>query len=128
MHARSLSSPIRALLLALLSLAAGLLNGLLGTGGGMILLFTLGALLPRERAKECFVISTVGVLVFSAISTLFYTRGGSISLALLPRFALPAATGGLVGAFLLNKVSVRLLRKIFAILLLYSGVKLLGVI
>ncbi|MBQ8859151.1 MAG: TSUP family transporter [Clostridia bacterium] len=122
------ASSTRALLLAVLSFLAGVLNGLLGTGGGMILLFTLGALLPREQAKECFVISTVGVLVFSAISTLFYTRGGSISLSLLPRFALPAAAGGLAGALLLNKVSVRLLRKIFAALLVYSGVKLLGVI
>ncbi len=128
MRALQISSSTRALLLAVFSFLAGVLNGLLGTGGGMILLFTLGALLSRERARECFVISTVGVLVFSAISTLFYMQGGSISLSLLPRFALPAAAGGLVGAFLLNKVSVRLLRKIFAALLLYSGVKLLGVI
>ena len=122
------TSSFSALLLGGLSLLAGLLNGLLGTGGGMILLFTLGALLPRERAKECFMISTVGVLVFSAVSAIFYARGGSISPSLLPRFALPAAVGGVVGALLLGKIGVRLLRKIFAILLLYSGVKLLGVI
>ena len=122
------ASSVRALLLGGSSLLAGLLNGLLGTGGGMILIFALGALLPRERAKECFMISTVGVLVFSAVSSFFYARSGSISLALLPRFALPAAAGGLAGALLLGRVGVRLLRKIFAILLLYSGVKLLGVI
>ena len=121
------SSATRALLLAVLSFFAGVLNGLLGTGGGMVLLFSLGFLLSGERTKEAFVISSVGVLTFSVVSAFFYERGGSLDTVALPRFALPAAAGGIVGAFLLDKIGTKWLRRLVAGLMLYSGLKLVGV-
>lgn len=122
-----LSSPARATILAIMAFLAGVLNGLLGTGGGMILLFVLGMLLSGDRAKEAFVISSIGVLTFSAVSAVFYGQGGSLDAAALPRFALPAAVGGIAGALLLDKISTFWLKKLFAALMLYSGLKLLGV-
>ena len=41
-----------AIVLALSSFFAGMLNGLLGTGGGMVLIFVLGMLLGKEQGKE----------------------------------------------------------------------------
>lgn len=127
MHSTGVSSATRAFLLAMLSFLAGVLNGLLGTGGGMLLLFSLGMLLSGERGKEAFVISSVGVLTFSLVSAFFYGRGGSLDTAALPRFALPAAAGGILGAILLDKISTRWLKRLFAGLMLYSGLKLVGV-
>ena len=127
MQTTGLSSASRALLLAVLSFFAGMLNGLLGTGGGMVLFFSLGMLLSGERGKEAFVISSVGVLAFSVVSAFFYGRGGSLDTAALPRFALPAAAGGILGAFLLEKIGTKWLRRLFAGLMLYSGLKLIGV-
>lgn len=110
------------------SLCAGCLNGLLGTGGGMILLFALGRCLPKEQQKESFVIGSFGVLVFSLVSMVFYGQGGAFPAGELPRFALPAAAGGLLGAYLIRYVPTAFLRKLFGALLLFGGLKMTGVL
>ena len=128
MTAKTNTPTARALLLAAASFSAGLLNGLLGTGGGMILVFTLSKLLSPTRGKEVFVLSSVGVAVFSLVSATFYGTGGNLDTARLPLLALGGMAGGLLGALLLERISLFWLRKIFALLLLYSGLKLTGVI
>lgn len=109
------------------SLCAGFLNGLLGTGGGMILLFALGRCLPEGEQKESFVISSFGVLVFSLVSIAFYGQGGAFPAGELPRFALPAVLGGVLGAVLIRYVPTAFLRKLFGALLLFGGLKMIGV-
>ena len=118
----------RAAILALTALGAGLVNGFFGTGGGMVLILALSALLGRERGKEAFVISSAGVLAFSLASLSVYGRLGKLKLAALPDLALPALIGGFIGALLFGRVGTRLLRKIFAVLLVYSGLKMMGVL
>ena len=59
-----------ACILAVCAFLAGGLNGLLGTGGGMVLVFALGGLLGKGRGKEVFVLSSFGILVFSLVSSL----------------------------------------------------------
>jgi uncharacterized membrane protein YfcA len=117
-----------AFLLAACAFVAGGLNGLLGTGGGMVLVFTLGALLGEERGKEVFVLSSFGILVFSLVSALTYGAGGQAEPAALPRFALPAAAGGVLGALLLDKLKLVWVKRLFALILLYSGLKMVGVV
>ena len=119
---------MRIAILALSSLCAGFLNGLLGTGGGMILILCLTRLLSPSRGKEVFALGSVGVFTFSLISALLYGEGGSLDFARLPAFALAGMLGGTLGALLLDRIGVFWLRKIFALLLLYSGLKLTGVI
>lgn len=114
--------------LALAAFLAGTLNGLLGTGGGMILLFAFAFLLRDGQAKEGFALSSIAVLSFCLVSVVFYGKGGSIDYALLPRFALPALAGGVLGAWLLRHIGTGLLRKLFALLLLWSGLKMTGVL
>ncbi len=127
MHIQTVKPHSRAVLLALSSFAGGVLNGLLGTGGGIILLFALTMLLSPEHTKEAFVISSAAVLVFSAVSVLFYGRGNGVHTGLFPPLAMAAAGGGIVGALLLDRLSTGGLRKIMAVLFIYTGAKMLGV-
>lgn len=116
----------RALSLSAAALVAGLFNGFFGTGGGMILVLSLSALLGPARGKEAFVLSSFAVLAFSLASLVFYgTRTGAEPFV---AFAPPAILGGALGALLFGRVGTNLLRKIFAILLVYSGLKLMGVL
>lgn len=101
-----------------LMLAAGLLNGLLGTGGGIAAMPVLYAIYraPKEAHRW------VSLLIFPL------TVLSLISQKFLPdRFAFPlsvgALFGGLTGAILLDKVSGDTLRLIFSVLLFYTGVR-----
>lgn len=105
------------------TLLAGLLNGLLGTGGGVPLYFVLS----REGAdKRAYATASVGVLLLSA-QTLFLYRGAAAPLAAVTPF-LPflAIAGGFVGACLLGKLNPFALRLIFGLLLLFSGIYTVG--
>ncbi len=118
----------RAVTLALAALGAGLLNGFFGTGGGMLLVLSLSHLLAADRQKDAFIYSSVGVLAFCIASLALYSARGIVSESDLGGYALPAALGGILGALLFGHIGTRLLRKIFAALLLYSGLKMMGVL
>ena len=104
--------------------AAGLVNGLFGGGGGMVLLPLLNrwsGIDPRAAFATCVAI----ILPMSCISAgvyLWQTRPDYLLL-------LPYLAGGLAGGFLggmtFGKVSVRALKIIFGLFLLYGGVRYL---
>lgn len=104
-------------------LAAGLLNGLLGAGGGMVIvpLFEKAGLKPTQaHATSIAVITPLCVL-----SAFFYLRGGGFSL----RDALPFLPAGLIGAYLgaktLPHIPQGLLRRTFGAFMLYAAFRML---
>ena len=112
------------ILLALAALAAGVLNGLLGTGGGMVLTLSLRAAYP-EKEREAMALSTACMLLFSILTTILYLFQGHIDpLDALP-VLLPALLGGGVGALFLGRIGSPLLDAILAVLLVLSGISLL---
>lgn len=108
-------------------LAAGLINGLLGTGGGIILVFAISHLcrgtLPDRR--DVCANALVVTLALTLLSTLLYIRSGNAPPADLSRFVLPAAAGGLAGGLLLGRITPHALGKLFAVLLVVSGIFML---
>ena len=104
--------------------AAGLANGFFGGGGGMILvpLLTRWCGLDQRRA---FATSIAIILPLCALSSAIYFLRGGLDLTA----ALPYLAGGLAGGFLGGRVFKRLnmtwLRRAFALLILYGGVKAL---
>ena len=66
------------------------------------------------------------MLPVSAVSALRYRLAGVDPLprSLLP-LLLPAAAGGLLGAFLLERTSPHRLRRLFAAVILVSGIRML---
>ena len=100
--------------------AAGLVNGLFGGGGGMVMapLLTGWCGLEQKRALA----TCVGVILpFCVLSAAIYVlRGGFDWLAALP-YLIGGGIGGALGGLLFRKVSAGVLRKLFALSLLYGG-------
>ncbi|MBP3436278.1 MAG: TSUP family transporter [Clostridia bacterium] len=109
-----------AILLPLCALGAGLLNGMLGTGGGIPLWFVA---MRRQNNRSAFATSATGVLALSLFSLLLDGKGIEETMALLtPFFLLAALAGGTLGGLWLGKIKLRVLNGIFGVLLVLSGI------
>ncbi len=118
----------RLLLLAASGAAAGFLNGLLGAGGGIILIYALSALNPDKSpngVRDNFASTIACILPVTILSALLYARDGRMDLSAVSPLVLPAAVGGLAGAYLLGRINTALLKKLFALLVIYSGISMI---
>ena len=111
----------------LCGLAAGVVNGFLGSGGGIIIILSLVLLrkykkIPPGEASNDFPTAIAAILPMSLVSLARYAEGGHVGVRFALILALPAALGGLIGALLLDKIKLDLVRKIFAALIVISGV------
>lgn len=108
----------------LVGLAAGFINGLLGAGGGIVLVYGLRAIFAAKRidVQGIYAMIPVAILPLSALSAWQYFHAGHFAgISPLP-YLLPAALGGACGAFLQRKLQTRTLNRIFAALVLTSGI------
>lgn len=101
---------------------AGAVNGFFGGGGGMVLVPLLAGWCGLGQRKA-FATSVAIILPLCALSTGIYLFRGGLDL----NAALPYLLGGLLGGWLGGKLfkglSMDWLRRGFALLLLYGGVK-----
>lgn len=109
---------------ALAGAAAGIANGFFGGGGGMILV----PLLVRRcglSQRQAFATSVAVILPLCILSSVIYFLRGSLDVMT----ALPYLAGGLIGGWVGGKVFKKLnmvwLRRAFALLILYGGIKAL---
>lgn len=102
---------------------AGVVNGLLGTGGGILLLLILRR---RLAPRDAFASSIACILPLSVLSLLLYLRNGTVSVTdicssdTLP-YLLGAIPGGIGGAYLLDRMKPTAAEVLFAALLIFSG-------
>ena len=107
---------------ALIGTAAGIINGVFGAGGGMILVPLLSKWAGLDY-KSALATSVAVILPVSVSSALVYILGnGFDSTAALP-YALGGLIGGFVGGKIFKNVPVKWMRRIFAIFVIYGGVK-----
>ena len=113
-------------LLWLLGLLSGLLNGLLGAGGGIILVAGLRTIYKEKLPDPHSVyVSAIAVMLpLSALSAWRYAGAGHMPSAPLYTLLLPALAGGAAGALLLRRLTPRVLARLFAAVVLVSGVVL----
>ena len=112
------------LLFCLVAFLGGALNGFLGTGGGII--FVLGlSLLTRNEKKDNYVTTLIAIIPISLVGSFAYLRQGSVDFSLLKGAYLPALLGGVLGAFLVNKINIKWLNLLFSGLVIYSGIMML---
>lgn len=122
------NDPRKRVTLLLCSLAAGIINGLFGMGGGIIIYFTLSHLYAQSGkfdTKDTFAMTVISVLIMSVSSVFMYSSSGAFSAGDVLPYILPAAIGGIVGAFALSHLKASLLKRIFAAIMIYGGISLI---
>jgi len=103
--------------------AIGFLSGFLGIGGG-VFLGPLIVLLGWANSKEVAAMNSALILVLSAIALAAHGIKGNIELHVIVPLAMAALIGGFVGATLAeNKLSARVLQRIFAVIVLIAAIK-----
>ncbi len=110
--------------LVLAGALTGLCNGLFGGGGGMITVPVLTMLCGYEP-KKAHATAIAVILPVSIISAIIYVIKGYFKLKLTIAVGVGVIAGGILGAVLLKKFSNSVITKIFAVLMLVAGVKLL---
>lgn len=105
----------------------GLLNGLLGAGGGIIAVFALRLALEDELSdsRDIFANALCVTLPISAVSCLSYALRGDLRIDGIGLYALPAILGGLLGGVLLGKLKATSVRRLFSVLVVISGILLI---
>lgn len=103
----------------------GTVNGLLGSGAGIVLIYALARLYPEKENREVFTLSLTTVFFLTLCSAVFYGAEGRYSVEDFLPYALPAAVGGAGGSFLLSRLNARVLKKVFSALLIISGILML---
>lgn len=109
-------------------LLCGLINGLLGAGGGIIIVRTAGQLLPRGASRDprdIYATALAVMLPISAVSTIASAGLGVWQGEGAAAMILPALLGGTAGALLLDRLDTNILRLIFSAVAAYSGIAML---
>lgn len=110
--------------LILLGILSGFINGLFGSGGGVIIVLGLTLFLKSEK-KKAHATAVMAVLCFSVISIFTYGIKGNVDWSVALTAGIAGIAGGAVGAYLLKKIPVKYVSKIFGILMLVSSWRML---
>ena len=113
--------------LAAAGLLAGFVNGLLGAGGGIIIVFAISKLLSDvlPHKNDIFANALCVMLPVSLLSCFIYGIKGNLSTEGFGIFVIPAVLGGIVGGLLLGKIGAAFLKRLFALLVIVSGIILI---
>lgn len=114
------------LLLTVIGLTAGILSGLVGVGGGIIvvpaLVFFLG--FTQQQAQG----TSLGLLLLPVgiLAVLNYYKQGHIDIRVVGIMAIAFVVGGWLGSKWALSLPEEVVKKIFAIILFYTAIKMMG--
>ena len=117
----------RCLFFALAGVLSGIVNGLLGTGGGILTVFFLSKIYARDNVystKDIFAITLSSSLIMSTASLFFYLSQGLFNISESAPYMLAAVPGGVLGAFLLDRLNSKTMKVIFALLVVWAGISM----
>lgn len=105
---------------------AGFVNGLLGTGGGILLVFFLNYIFKDKDSKDIYATVLVITLAMSLVSAFIYGRRSGFNMADCLKYGVSALPGGLIGAYLLDRLDGKIVKKMFGGLLIVAGANMAG--
>lgn len=123
-EARTPASARQLVVLVVIGVAAGLLSGLFGVGGGVIMVpaMVLFAGLAQHAAQAT---SLAAVIPIAAVGALVFGRAESVDLPAAAALVVGSLVGVQFGARLMNRLSAETLARIFGVFLLLVAVTLL---
>lgn len=114
----------------LIGLSAGILSGLVGVGGGIILVPALVFFLhytQHQAQGSSLAVLTLPVVILASLK--YYVEckaaGTPIDLKVIGLLAAGFIVGAYLGSHIALRIDEELMRKIFAVILLYTAIKLL---
>lgn len=105
------------------SVFLGLINGMLGSGGGMIAVPMLKSQGLSQREAQANAIAII--IPVSVVSIVAYALSGNFPVMQTIPYAAAGLLGTLLGTFLLQKLKNKFLSKTFAVFMIYAGIRLL---
>lgn len=105
----------------------GFVNGFLGSGGGMIAVPILEKAKKLDN-KSAHATAIAVILPFSLISALIYSLNFELDWLTIGILSVSVTIGGIFGSIFLKKLSGKVIRVIFASLMLIAGVRMFFVI
>ncbi len=123
-------SPQDIIVIILIGIAAGVLSGLVGVGGGLILVPAMVYFLGYNQHQAQG--TSLGVLTFPVTALAFLTyyydckkMGSPIDFKVVALVAAGFIAGGYFGSSLAIKIDKEVLKKLFAVLLFYTAFKIM---
>jgi len=95
-----------AIMLGICGIAAGMINALIGTGGGIIITLVLSKLYSKNRSystKDVFSAVLLSVSIMTAGTVAIYFLNGTLDFSDALVYLPSAAAGGVAGALMLEK-------------------------
>ena len=132
MITKTTQMPVQEIIVILIiGLMAGILSGLVGVGGGIILVPALVYFLSYTQHQAQG--TSLGVLTFPVVILAFLTyyqeckkMNAPLDFKVIAILAIGFIVGGYFGGHLAVKIDKEVLKKIFALILFYTGFKMLG--
>ena len=111
--------------LIIVGLAAGVLSGLVGVGGGIIIVPALVLILGFSQHEAQGTSLGLLLLPVGILAVINYYQKGYIDLKVVAIMSIAFVLGGWLGSKLALTMSQEMVRKVFAIILFYTAFKML---
>jgi uncharacterized protein len=118
---------VRPLPTLILGAVAGFVVGLTSVGSGSIIIVVLLFLYPRLKASSLVGTDLTQAIPLVASAALGHVLFGQFSLGVTTSLLMGALPGALIGAIVSSRAPGGIIRRVLAVLLLASGLRLLGV-
>lgn len=105
-------------------LVTGAVNGLFGGGGGMVVVPLLKNMLGYKE-KNAHATAILIIAPICAASAVIYIINGYFSAEIVIPAAIGSVVGGLLGAFLLNKLPEFVINLLFVAVMIVAGVRMI---
>ncbi len=106
----------------LAGLCIGVVNVTLGAGGGMLTVPLYKRMGMEQKEAQINAVATILPITF--ISAVIYILNGSVNISDTYIYLLPGLAGSILGTFVIKKTSNNILTVIFALFMIWAGVRL----